>query len=191
MNIKKQLNNSWHHHELASTAKYKDEMEFKSKKQHRVSLPFYFASLATVLILCAIAIPVTMYLTKASYNSRTDFLSQSVEAKYNPDFGIVSYNEPYFNINYLGNVRYGVNEIDKGIFGRWINSQNIELSKKTFPEDQLNLAIANAHKLTVLYGNDYYELYFTAQDLLIIGCNNLYYVYDLPLADLLFEDFIS
>lgn len=190
MNIKKQLNNSWQNHELPTTAKYKDEMEFKPKKQYKVSLPFYFASLATVLILCAIAIPVSIYLSRPT-NKGIDFLSQSVEAKYNPDFGIVSYNEPYFNINYLGNVRYGVNEIDKGSFGRWINSLNFELSKKTYTEDQLNLAIANAHKVTALYGNDYYELYFTAQDLLIIGCNNLYYVYDLQLADLLFEDFIS
>ena len=195
MNIKKQLNNSWKHHDLPTEAKYKSEMSFNIKPHRRVSLLFYFASLATVVVIAAILIPLSVMITAKTVKnqqSSPDFLAQNVDAKYNPSFGIVSYNQPYFNRNYTSTVKYGVFVIDTVSFCSWINRLSYKLVDKKYENNaELNDLIANASVITLLYGNDYYSLYFTDCNYLLISCNNLYYTYDLPNANLLFEQFIN
>ena len=195
MNIKKQLKNSWQHHTLPTEAKYKSAMSFNEKKRIRISLPFYLASLATVVVIALILIPLSVMITARTMqknNATPDFLAQSVDAKYNPSFGIVSYNKPYFNSNYTSTVKYGVFVIDTVKFCYWINNLSFRLIDKTYESDnELFDVIANAASVSLLYGNDRYDLYFTDCNYLIIACNNLYYTYDLQNANLLFEQFIN
>lgn len=184
MSIKNEIRKSWKHPELPEEFSKKGELDFRPKKQYRISLPVYILSMSSlILIFSLVLIFSKITFSKSNENrpqEKIEFGSldpMDLNIKTHEVSKVYIKNQSYYNV--------------RGNFTLWFN--NLKFEKASIDYSKINITeyIANIDPVVICVQNEEYDMYFTDKDYLVVCYEQKYIMYDLEKADVLLKIFVS
>lgn len=186
MDIKKRIRESWQHPELPNTCTKKDELEFRTKKNIKISLRTYIYSLASLVLIFSLTFAF-VFENNYKQDNNGSIQNQKIEfGSLDPnDLSIKTSELSKININHKSyfNVR--------GNFTLWFNSLKVSKADIDYNKININDYIANLKPVNICVSNENYAFYFTEKDYLVVCYEQIYIMYELENADKLLQSFVS